>query len=310
MKLDPTRTVPLDDSTPLLADPAALRAKADRDGVLFFRGLLPADEVQRAESELMAVIAGAGLVADDSTPEVPLVNVEAYDALVSGGDYMDTGLSKELYRAIQTSEAFHALAITPGLLAMYRSLFDGPVLAHPRNIARVQIPGTVVNYATPAHQDFIFIQGNPQTWTAWAPLRDTPMSVGGLTVLRGSHKIGVLDYGKAQGAGGLEAYICGLDYEWMQGDYVAGDVITFNSQTVHKALPNQTQQIRLSADYRYQPTNLPVVRASLEPHVEVGTWEELYEGWSDNYPKYYWQAEELVLSELDPLLRWQKEHIC
>jgi hypothetical protein len=310
VKLDPTRTVPLDDSTPLLADPAALRAKADRDGVLFFRGLLPADEVRRTESQLMSIIAGAGLVAAGSAPETPRVNLDAYDTLMTGGDYMDTGLSRELYLAIQKCEAFHALAITPRLLDMYRLLFDSPVLAHPRNIARVQIPGTVVNYATPAHQDFIFIQGNPDTWTAWAPLRDTPTSLGGLTVLRGSHKIGVLDYSTALGAGGLEAYICGLDYDWMQGDYEAGDVITFNSQTVHKALPNQTDQIRLSVDYRYQPAHLPLVPASLEPHVEIADWAELYEGWSDNYPKYYWQTEELEFSELDPLIQWQKEHIC
>ena len=44
------------DSTPLLADPAALRARADEDGYLFFKRRLPADEVLALRAELLAVV--------------------------------------------------------------------------------------------------------------------------------------------------------------------------------------------------------------------------------------------------------------
>ncbi|MCX6944562.1 MAG: hypothetical protein NT173_07350, partial [Opitutales bacterium] len=44
------------DSTPLLADPAALRARADEDGYLFFRQRLPADEVLAMRAEMLAIV--------------------------------------------------------------------------------------------------------------------------------------------------------------------------------------------------------------------------------------------------------------
>lgn len=309
MKLNPTAVVSLVDSTELLEDPTALRQRATVDGILFFRGLLPMSEIRKVREEILDLLTSAGLLTSDATVERPIANIAAYDQLVSNGDYFDTGLTREIYTSIQRLESFHALALNPKLVDVYRQLFGVPVLPHARNIARVQIPSER-SVPTPPHQDYIFIQGNTDTWTAWAPLGACPTALGGLAVLRGSHREGVLDYRRAGGAGGLEAYICGMNLAWFQGDYEAGDLITFNSQTVHKALPNQTSEVRLSVDFRYQPSDLPLVTASLEPHGDIGTWEEVYKGWSSQYPKYYWLNHNLTVAEYDPVVKWQKEHIC
>jgi len=44
-KIAAIRLCPLEDSTSLLDDPAALRVRADRDGFLFFRALIAAGDV-------------------------------------------------------------------------------------------------------------------------------------------------------------------------------------------------------------------------------------------------------------------------
>jgi ectoine hydroxylase-related dioxygenase (phytanoyl-CoA dioxygenase family) len=70
----------------------------------------------------------------------------------------------------------------------------------------------------------------------------------------------------------------------------AGDVLTFHSHTVHRALPNRTaDRMRLSADFRYQPASHPVAPDSLLPHFARLTWEEIYAGWRDPSGRYHWR---------------------
>jgi hypothetical protein len=90
----------------------------------------------------------------------------------------------------------------------------------------------------------------------------------------------------------------------------AGDVLTFESQTIHKALSNNTPNIRLSADFRYQPASAPVTEDSLLTHGNFIDWDQVYAGWSDEYPRYYWRRNSLDLAEFDPLVKWQNEKIC
>ena len=84
------------------------------------------------------------------------------------------------------------------------------MIRQPLSIARVMVPGTTFE-PTPAHQDFIHIQGTKNVWTSWFPLGDCPVELGALTVLVGSQADGLLTYHAARG-GGLEAYICDSGY--------------------------------------------------------------------------------------------------
>ena len=120
------------------------------------------------------------------------------------------------------------------------------------------------------------------------------MSLGGLSILKGSHREKVLDVVKGRGAGGFEAILCGLDYTWVQDDYRCGDIILFPSHTVHKALPNlQKDRVRLSCDLRYQPIHEEIEERSLLPHMAahmgVAGWDELYQDWKSDEFKYYWR---------------------
>jgi hypothetical protein len=235
----------------------------------------------------------------------------AYGGSVEVGGWLGTAVTEEVYRAIQRLEAFHALAHSQELTAVFERLFGEPVFVHPRNIARVMFPNKRAP-TTPPHQDFIHIQGTERAWTAWIPLGDCPQERGGLAVLGGSHKSGVLDYKAADGAGGLEAWICGQDRPWSYGGYRAGDVVMFESRTVHKSMPNSSSRVRLSADFRFQPASEPIVPESLEPHCwPYIRWHDVYVGWRDRALQYYWDRDEMELVNFSDARNWQRDDkIC
>jgi len=121
------------------------------------------------------------------------------------------------------------------------------------------------------------------------PLGDCPEELGGLAVVPGSHLGGPRKAFRAEGAGG-HAVPVESDEAWVGGPMKAGDVLVFHSLTVHQGRDNQTDRIRLSADFRYQPADDQVARASLAPHLDLLKWEEIYRDWPADDPlKYYWE---------------------
>lgn len=304
-------TVDFVDSTDLLDDPAALQARADSLGYLFFRQLLPRDAVLGVRRSMMDVIDRHGWIAPGTDPMDGIADRDAMSRVPQEDiDFCGVGVPADAYRDIQHLEDFHRLSHHPDLVRVYTALFGRPVLPHPRNIARVMIP-TDRSVPTPPHQDYIHIQGTKNVWTAWFPLGDCSVELGGLSVLVGSNHDGVLSYRNVEGAGGLEAYLCDMDYPWAVGSYEAGDVLSFSSQTVHRALPNSyPDRIRLSCDYRYQPADEELQERSLQVHCNVDSWEAIYADWSDRSLANYWRNESLQFSDWDESIRWQKDRIC
>jgi ectoine hydroxylase-related dioxygenase (phytanoyl-CoA dioxygenase family) len=90
-------------------------------------------------------------------------------------------------------------------------------------------PGGIDGVRAP-HQDYPNVQGTAEVYTAWAPLIDCPPEVGGLQVARGSHRLGVLEFGIGNGAGGIEI-LDSLEGCWTGGPMRVGDVLVFHSLT-------------------------------------------------------------------------------
>jgi hypothetical protein len=301
----------LPDATGLLDHPAALRLEAEREGFLFFPALIPPGEVLSLRHSMLEeldrhhyLLKGTGLM--EGIGDVKTIQA-AWD---KGEIKRGVGASLEAYADIQKLEAFHALAHHPALLTLFGKLFGEEVFPHPRNIARLMLPREQQT-PTPPHQDYIHIQGTQQVWTAWIPVGDCPRTLGGLSVLRASHKQGIMPVKKAEGAGGLEVYLCGEDYQWIEHDYQAGDVLIFHSLTVHKALPNhQEDRIRLSCDFRYQPASMEIEAKSLKTHYDVLPWEAVYRDWNDVSLCYYWKKKELRFAGWDESIRDHQDDIC
>lgn len=305
-----TPTKEFQDATGLLADPEGLRLKAETDGYLFFRGLLPTDHLMEVRRQILEVLADEGLMDDSHALTEGVVHQSTLEKLVAASEIKTgVGITLDIYRKIQKLQDFHALAHEPALLHVFEVLFGSKPFPHPRNIARVIFPHPQIA-ATPPHQDFIHIQGTEETWTCWFPLGDVPRELGGLAILERSHKEGLLQVTGAQGAGNLESILCGLDLPWATIDYKAGDVLILHSYSVHKGLPNKMGDlVRLSCDFRYQPLHLEIEERSLRPHANYA-WEDIYEGWTREDLKYYWQHYDLPKSPWDESVRWQKEKIC
>lgn len=294
-----------DDATPLLNDRAALRAKGAAEGYLFFRGRLRSEALLDLREKILEVVDHHGLLQADAE----LMDGRADLQQVSRHTPY-AGCTEGVFNDVQKLESFHRIAHLPELIEVYQKLFDGPVLPHPRNIARVLLPGPQAN-ATPPHQDFVHVQGSPETWTAWFPLGDCPRELGGLSVMPRSHQKGVIAVHDAAGAGGLETALCPNENTWLETDFRLGDLLTFPSTTVHRGLPNQMgNRIRLSCDLRYQSTREPVEEKSLLPHRQTMTWDEIYAGWERDDLKYYWKQASLQIAPWDESVRWQRDRIC
>jgi len=306
-----TATMPYIDSSAALRDGdfEALRASANVEGYLFFRKLLPDEDILRVRNDLLAIVERHGWRRPGLDPLDGSIDVDALDRVSESAMRTDIGVSLAAYHDVQKLESFHALPHHPALLELYRGLFDRDVLVLAQKIARM-ITAHHAMTATPPHQDFPHIQGSRNTWTCWFPLGDCPRSMGALTVLHGSHRAGYMPVQPAQGAGGIAVQLCPGEEQWVEGDFEPGDVLTFPCFTVHKALPSRfKQQIRLSMDVRYQPANEPINAKSLEPHCDL-TWEEIYTDWQHDELKYYWRRSSPRLAPTDASLLQPGRRIC
>lgn len=266
------------DSTPDLDDRDKLLARLAEEGCLFFRRLLPPDEVLRVRERTLRALSRAGWLAPDADPE----DARPGSRVVNEGDedFFDA------YRDLQAGEVFHALAHDAGLTRLMRTLVADQLLVHPRKIARISFPDNPRG-TTPPHQDYRYIQGTTDVFTAWVPLGSCPVELGGLKVLRGSHRSGLIPAQvNDERAVGIEVETDPDDPDWASADYEPGDVMVFHSLTVHGALPNRSGSVRLSADYRYQSVAEPLVEGSLHPHwyPRIPDWPELVSDWRSLVP--------------------------
>lgn len=261
------------ESSDLLGQPAELRQRLAEDGFLFFRALLPLEAVAQVRAAVLDAVNQEGWLASGTEPEERLPGA----VLVREAD--DNWWPA--YQKIQSLECFHRLAYEDRLVGLAGELLAGPVLVHPRKIARVTFPGS--DYPTPPHQDFPLIQGTPDVLTFWLPLAECSRQDGALRVLCRSQHTGLRARQPTSGVGGVGVPLePGEDAAWASASYRPGDVLVFHSLTVHWAPPNEGDRLRLSVDFRYQLASDPLVGGSLLPHYwpRVPGWDVLTAGWS------------------------------
>ncbi len=284
---------PFVESNGLSNDGEALRRRADRDGYLFLRNWVDKEAVLAARRDIAGVLQDAGWIDGGMEPEEAMTSHPPH---VSGEPEFSP-----VYDRVQRIESFHTLAHDEKIMAVTGHLLGDDVLLQPSNIARFVFP-TNLEQTTPAHQDFVHIQGTPDVWTAWLPLGDCPRLMGGLGVLTGSHKFGVLPVSRSLGAGGLRAHFEKIGGEWVSSPFDNGDILFFHSHTVHRGLPNLSgNRLRLSVDFRYQRASDPVMEKVLTPHQGRLSWSEVYRGWKSDRYQYHWKRFDLTPVEKVPV---------
>jgi len=266
----------LRDATPAIGDGPALRQMLDTDSYLFFPGLLDRDRIAEVRAAMLGVLEADGWLEPGTSPAEAVASALAEPERAPPTEHYFT-----TYDHIQRLQTFHELVLEPALVDALSQLFGDPVVAHPMKIARLGVP-TPERWTTPPHQDFPILRSTVDFVTTWIPLGDCSQELGGLKVLRGSHRRGVLPRLEAVGVGGS-----GVDHdpespEWSSADFSAGDVLVFHSLTIHGAIPNTTDRIRLSADFRFQSVTSPMREFMLHPHYcgQIPDYDVLAEGWT------------------------------
>ena len=196
------------DATALLDNKKALRRKFDTDGCAYFAGLIPRDEVLALRRIFLEQLDKWGWLAPDTGLMDGIIDLSIDEA---EGSWQQRYYSA--YPDLFRLQEFHRLAHHPAIISLFEKLFGEAVLVHPRNIVRPMVPHKD-SAPTPPHQDYIHVQGTEATYTCWFPLGDCPISLGGISVLPGSHKMGLLPIRAAKGAGGRGSVFEQGDREW------------------------------------------------------------------------------------------------
>ncbi len=274
-------------------DVGELRRRLNDDGYLFFRRLLDPLRLLKLRREMLTVMQAGGWLAAGTDPIDGIANP---DSRSTEGDLDYTDVYHQVYRL----QSFHEIAHCREVLDVLEQVRGGEMIPQPQKIARLWFP-KFTEHTTPIHQDFVHFQGTWDNLTCWSPVGDCPRELGGLAVLRGSHRVNrVLDHHFSLGAGSLHVDPAAhgeLTDEWQTTDYEVGDTLIFPALTVHKALPNVTaDRLRISLDNRYQRVGDPIAEHMLNPHLSSMSslsWDDVYTNWNSDEFQYYWKIHNL-----------------
>ena len=260
----------LESASHLLGQPEALRERMETEGYLFLPGLLRREEVLAARRVIAERLAASGVL----DPHAPLMDMIAHAVA-------DVTLLPEL---AQDNPPLRRVLYDGPMMAFFEQFLGGEV----RHFDYTWVRAVGPERGTAPHMDIVFMgRGTTKLYTAWTPIGDVPLSIGGLLILERSHKHDRLnksygrkdadafctnrreaDYTRLGGGGNISlgGWLSKdavklrerLGGRWLTTNFRAGDVLIFSMFTVHCSLDNGSNTIRLSTDTRYQLASDPV----------------------------------------------------
>ncbi len=232
----------LTDSTSLIDDPAALRHRYNDEGALYLRGIMDPKLIGWAQERYRGALSDEGLL--DPTVEAPVW----------------TGKATKIWRPCDSlgTSVWHEVVKQPKLNAIMRDIFDADPVWIPIAAHRSALPTGPVKEGQDIfagrHQDGFYNEGMLFT-ICWMPIRDVNVDRGSFAVAPGTHKRGSLHDTAVKGNAIPREAIA--DDAWRSADFRVGDVLIFNYLTAHTALPNPSNEIRMSLDVRAIPAWAP-----------------------------------------------------
>jgi Phytanoyl-CoA dioxygenase (PhyH) len=232
----------LTDSTSLIGDAEALRQRYAEDGVVYLRSVMDPKLMGWAQEKYRGALAAEGLI--DLANEAPLW----------------TGKTTQVWRPCDAlgTTVWHEVVKQPALNAIMRDVFDADAVWIPIAAHRSALPTGPIKEGqdifSGRHQDGFYNEGMLFT-ICWMPIRDVNMDRGSFAVAPGTHKRGSLHDTKLKN-NAIPPEAIPAD-AWRSADYRVGDVLIFNYLTAHAALPNPSDEIRMSLDVRAIPAWAP-----------------------------------------------------
>lgn len=262
--------------------PEQLRERLAQWGYLLLREAIPASE---CEALLETLVTHAAPHVEYRGDPVPVLVGEPF--------FETDPIWDAIYPRIQSDEQFQRFFHQPQRVELMRDICASDPFIYPMKMARISTPRKL-GYETPPHQDAHSHRAAPGMCGIWVALHDIDDTLGRVKVLPKSHRQGVRQIGQTQGVGGVQCEIFPGETTWHVSNYRAGDVLIFDSRTVHKAEPNRcTDRVRMSVDTQFCRYGDPVFSTNLEPHhgwrIQGLDWEHIYRNWNSSNEQYYWR---------------------
>lgn len=251
---DPAHSAPLDDSTTLLGQPAALRERFERDGCLLLRRVLPPAAVLEARAAYFSAF-------DPSYFRRGTLPVEGMFSGRRPGGLGAHGTSGHPAHAFVRSPEWRRLIGRPELSAVAHDVLGRPASCLPRQIVRHFDRAT--RRASRAHVDRTYLDARAdEVVTLWIPLGDCPVASGPLVYLEGSHRLDATELSglrtRTDRPGDPRPLSHDLGWvaertgrRWRWADFAAGDLALHGPGVVHASLDVESDAMRLSADVRF-----------------------------------------------------------
>lgn len=257
------------DSRALLDDPPRLRSRFEEDGYLFLVDFLERERVAGARERLLEQLHELSMLQPGTS--------------VSDGIACTPWQSRSCHALIEGNPGLQQLLYSGRMLDLFNMLLEFEVRHFDFTWIRTIGPGQ----GTAPHADAVYMnRGTPRLLTAWTPLMEIPLEIGGLMIMPGSHR---LDRLRKYFAADVDTYCENQrprtpqdSHGWIgpMGDgklsenpailqqrlrlpwltarvFRPGDVVIFGIHTLHGSLDNHSRHVRLSTDSRYQRSDEP-----------------------------------------------------
>jgi hypothetical protein len=224
------------ESTDLLGNPIALKERIQQDGYLLLRGFHPREEVMAAREAIIGYL-------------------EKKEQKGIGPHAKEVAELPEVLNIVES----------PRLFDFFKSYFGEDALTFDEKWLRTVFNGGF----TGLHYDNVYMgRGSDRLHTVWTPLGDLTKELGSLAVWVGDETddlrklkaaYGHMDVDEDHVAGWLsrdpKRFMEKYGGRWVTTDVQAGDVIVITMFTMHCSTVNETDDLRLSCDIRYQPAS-------------------------------------------------------
>lgn len=257
------------DSRPLIDDPIGLRARFEEDGYVFLTEALDRDLVTQARARLLEQLHESGMLQPGTN--------------VSDGIACMPWKPRSCHPLIHANQPLQRLLYSGRMLDIVTSMLEFTVRHFDFTWIRVLGPG----HGTAPHADSVYMnRGTQRLLTAWTPLMEIPLDIGGLMIMPGSHR---LDRLRKYFAADVDTYCENrpprtpkdahgwigpmgdgklsenpvvlqqrLQLPWLTANtFRPGDVLIFGIRTLHASIDNTSDKVRLSTDSRFQRSDEP-----------------------------------------------------